>query len=39
MQAIKQFETQILTWKPKKEKPQNIFIIDLFYNNWWTPTD
>ena len=33
MQAIKQFETQILTRKPKREKPQSIFIIDLFYNN------
>ena len=33
MQVIKQFETQTLTWKPKREKPQSLFVIDNFYND------
>ena len=39
MQAIKQFETQILMWKPKREKPQSIFVIDHFTIIWSAPTD
>ena len=30
MQAIKQFETQILTWKPKREKPQIVLLLIYF---------
>ena len=39
MQVIKQFEMQILTWKPKREKSQIVLLIDLFYNKWSAPTD
>ena len=39
MQAIKQFETQILTWKPKRENPQSIFVINNFTITWSIPTD
>ena len=30
MQVIKQFETQILTWKPKREKPQIVLLLIYF---------
>ena len=30
MQVIKQFETQFLTWKPKREKPQTILLLIYF---------
>ena len=30
MQVIKQFETQILTWKPEKEKPQIVLLLIYF---------
>ena len=30
MQVIKQFETQILTWKPKREKPQIVLLLICF---------
>ena len=30
MQVIKQFETQILTWKPKREKTQIVLLLIYF---------
>jgi hypothetical protein len=39
MQAIKQFETQSLMSKPKREKPQSIFVIDNFIIIWPAPTN
>ena len=30
MQVIKQFETEILTWKPKREKPQRVLLLIYF---------
>jgi hypothetical protein len=30
MQVIKQFETRILMWKPKREKPQIVLLLIYF---------